>query len=162
MKVYQLASAVLLVLSKANATPIKNVVSGESGIAISLDPTPCTEQPSSVEAGLDIDLLKRLAGPDFDVAADGSLTIRDDGALNKRQAKPSFMTVGKDLQDRMLSYHNASRAHHGAGRMQWSTNLAVAALRSASKCKFEHTTNNPYGENIAAGTYNNPTYYAYL
>lgn len=52
----------------------------------------------------------------------------------------------------MLSMHNADRAKHSAAALTWSTTLASAAASWAAGCKWQHTPNNPYGQNIAAGT----------
>ncbi|KAF3911076.1 Helothermine [Arthrobotrys entomopaga] len=65
-------------------------------------------------------------------------------------------------QQSVLNYHNGWRAHHQVGALAWSNTLAAAALKSASKCQFQLTPNNIYGENIAAGTYTNPDWYAYM
>lgn len=52
----------------------------------------------------------------------------------------------------MLNMHNADRAKHSAPPLTWSPTLASAAASWAAKCKWQHTPNNPYGQNIAAGT----------
>ncbi|EPS40503.1 hypothetical protein H072_5632 [Dactylellina haptotyla CBS 200.50] len=76
--------------------------------------------------------------------------------------KATTTTIPTSLPSQMVYYHNAWRAHHGVGAVTWNSTLASAALVSASKCVFAHTKNNPYGENIAAGTYTNPAFYAAL
>ncbi|KAK6532168.1 hypothetical protein TWF694_003328 [Orbilia ellipsospora] len=65
-------------------------------------------------------------------------------------------------QQSVLNYHNGWRAHHQVGPLAWNNTLAAAALKWASKCQFQLTPNNIYGENIAAGTYTNPDWYAYM
>ncbi|KAF3913067.1 hypothetical protein ABW21_db0208519 [Orbilia brochopaga] len=102
-----------------------------------------------IEAGLDID------DDSFNATVDAGVDV------DKRAVKLTVSTTGT-LPSTMLKYHNAWRAHHGAPALKWSTTLANAAKKSATKCVFAHTKNNKYGENIAAGTYNNPAYYAYL
>ncbi|SJX61284.1 related to PRY1-strong similarity to the plant PR-1 class of pathogen related proteins [Sporisorium reilianum f. sp. reilianum] len=52
----------------------------------------------------------------------------------------------------MIDMHNADRAKHSAAALTWDTTLATAAAQWAANCKFAHTPNNPYGQNIAAGT----------
>jgi pathogenesis-related protein 1 len=56
-----------------------------------------------------------------------------------------------------VAAHNKVRAQHCAGPLTWSAKLADAAQRWANTlrdrgCKFEHTQNNVYGENLAGGT----------
>ncbi|KAK6352704.1 hypothetical protein TWF696_004707 [Orbilia brochopaga] len=65
-------------------------------------------------------------------------------------------------QKSVLDYHNGYRAHHQVAPLRWNDTLAKAAQQSASRCDFALTPNNPYGENIAAGTYSNPDYYVYM
>ncbi|KAF3916784.1 hypothetical protein ABW20_dc0108211 [Dactylellina cionopaga] len=62
----------------------------------------------------------------------------------------------------MIYYHNAWRAHHGTPPVVWNGTLALAAFKTATTCVYGHTPNNPYGENIAAGTYSNFGFYASL
>ncbi|CCG80559.1 putative SCP-like extracellular protein [Taphrina deformans PYCC 5710] len=64
--------------------------------------------------------------------------------------------------DDMLAQHNKYRALHGANPVTWNATLAQAALNNAGSGTWAHTTNNPYGENIATGTYTDPDYYGYL
>ncbi len=56
-----------------------------------------------------------------------------------------------------VAAHNKVRAAHCAGALGWSQKLADAAQRWANSlrdqgCKFGHSPNNAYGENLAAGT----------
>lgn len=50
-----------------------------------------------------------------------------------------------------LGPHNEYRAEHNASKLEWNVTLAAAAANHAEKCIFEHTKNNPYGENLVAG-----------
>lgn len=52
----------------------------------------------------------------------------------------------------MLDMHNADRAKHSASALTWDSTLASAAAKWAAGCQWKHTPNNPYGQNIAAGT----------
>ncbi|TKY84920.1 hypothetical protein EX895_006000 [Sporisorium graminicola] len=56
------------------------------------------------------------------------------------------------FEQTMLSMHNADRAKHSASALTWDATLASAAAKWAAGCKWQHTPNNPYGQNIAAGT----------
>lgn len=62
----------------------------------------------------------------------------------------------------MLTLHNNYRALHGAPPVTWNQDLANAALTNAQQYTWAHTANNPYGENIATGTYTDPDYYGFL
>ncbi|EWC44412.1 hypothetical protein DRE_01238 [Drechslerella stenobrocha 248] len=84
-----------------------------------------------------------------------------DGASSPDK-RAKTVTTGGTLPGLMLKYHNAWRAHHGTAALKWNAQLATVAQKSASKCVFAHTVNNKNGENIAAGTYTNPAYYAFL
>lgn len=64
--------------------------------------------------------------------------------------------------DDMLAVTNKYRALHGAPAVTWNSDLANAAHTNAAQYTWAHTTNNPYGENIATGTYTDPDYYVYL
>lgn len=64
--------------------------------------------------------------------------------------------------DDMLALHNNYRAQHGAPAVTWNQDLANAALVNAQQYHWAHTVNNPYGENIATGTYTDPDYYGFL
>ncbi|CDR87748.1 related to PRY1-strong similarity to the plant PR-1 class of pathogen related proteins [Sporisorium scitamineum] len=64
-------------------------------------------------------------------------------------------TTLSSFEQTMLSMHNADRAKHSASPLTWDTTLASAAAKWASGCKWQHTPNNPYGQNIAAGTASN-------
>ncbi|KAJ1032697.1 hypothetical protein NDA16_000719 [Ustilago loliicola] len=52
----------------------------------------------------------------------------------------------------ILKLHNEARAKHSASPLVWDSTIASAAESWASGCKWAHTPNNPYGQNIAAGT----------
>lgn len=58
--------------------------------------------------------------------------------------------------DAFLDAHNIIRAEHNATALKWSLDLAQKAESWADQCRFEHTngvlSDQPYGENIAAGT----------
>jgi uncharacterized protein YkwD len=53
-----------------------------------------------------------------------------------------------------LSAHNTARANYGAAPLTWSDDLANAAQRWGSGCKFQHSggTLGQFGENLAAQT----------
>ena len=52
---------------------------------------------------------------------------------------------------RYFSLHNEYRKEHNASELTWNVTLAEAAAKHAEECIFEHTENNPYGENLVAG-----------
>lgn len=52
----------------------------------------------------------------------------------------------------ILKLHNEDRAKHSASPLVWDSTVASAAASWAKGCKWAHTPNNPYGQNIAAGT----------
>uniref|UniRef100_A0A8H7Y167 SCP domain-containing protein n=1 Tax=Psilocybe cubensis TaxID=181762 RepID=A0A8H7Y167_PSICU len=58
--------------------------------------------------------------------------------------------------DAFLDAHNIVRAEHNATALKWSLDLAQKAESWVDQCRFEHTngvlSEQPYGENIAAGT----------
>lgn len=56
------------------------------------------------------------------------------------------------FEQTILDIHNQDRAKHSASPLSWSPTLASAAASWAKGCAFKHTPNNPYGQNIAAGT----------
>ncbi|KAA8536307.1 hypothetical protein F0562_028785 [Nyssa sinensis] len=55
-----------------------------------------------------------------------------------------------------LDAHNAARAAVGVGPMTWDNKVAAFAQNYAKSrigdCKLVHSTNRPYGENLAAGS----------
>ena len=62
-----------------------------------------------------------------------------------------------DGMQAILDAHNRMRAKHCAAPLVWSTKLAAYAQRWASSlrdrgCKFEHSTGNKFGENLAGAT----------
>ncbi|KAK6362564.1 hypothetical protein TWF730_000021 [Orbilia blumenaviensis] len=134
----------------------------DNGVVAVLDAIVQTEDVS-----LDVDVLKKIHGKDFSLDVDADTSLDHDSSsntteLDKRGTKFIISTIAVPLQRDMLKYHNAWRAHHGASAVTWNSTLAMVALRSARKCVFAHTQNNKFGENIAAGTYTNPAYYAWL
>lgn len=72
-----------------------------------------------------------------------------------QQAIPDSSGNSGSFEQTMLSIHNQDRAMHSAQPLTWDDTLASAAQSWASKCQWEHTPNNPYGQNIAAGTGSN-------
>lgn len=67
----------------------------------------------------------------------------------------------------MLDQHNTYRMRHNAVNLTWSADLVPAALANAQynadNNAFEHTADNPYGENIGYQYgWNNPEYLAFL
>ncbi|KAJ9477517.1 SCP domain-containing protein [Pseudozyma hubeiensis] len=79
--------------------------------------------------------------PTASSAASGSTS----GATGSSGSLSSFAST-------ILSIHNTDRAKHSASPLTWSPTLASAAASWAAKCQWGHTPNNPYGQNIAAGT----------
>ncbi|KAF3317316.1 hypothetical protein TWF173_010969 [Orbilia oligospora] len=158
---------VALLLTTALSSPTGHGDSDKGkDIAVTLDAVARIE-----DAELDLGALQNVHGKNFEAGADTRLDIGLEGRsvgfdateeIDKRGTKFIISTVGTSLRSEMLKYHNAWRAHHGAPALKWNTTLAMAALKSARKCVFAHTKNNEYGENIAAGTYTNPSYYASL
>lgn len=76
-------------------------------------------------------------------------------------AKPATSTTPStsglsDFASTILRIHNEDRAQHSAAPLTWDATLASAAQSWANGCKWQHTPNNPYGQNIAAGT--SPTF----
>ncbi|KAK6535766.1 hypothetical protein TWF281_000018 [Arthrobotrys megalospora] len=140
---------VVFIISTVLGSPTASGDDKDKGIAVALDAIATTEG-----ATVDIDT-------DLDLEDDGA-SFNTTAELDKRGTKFMISTVGPSLRSDMLKYHNTWRAHHGAPALKWSASLAIAALRSARKCVFAHTKNNKYGENIAAGTYTNPAFYASL
>ena len=55
------------------------------------------------------------------------------------------------FHDQYFGLHNQYREEHNASKLEWNETLAIAAQEHAEKCIFEHTENNPYGENLVAG-----------
>ncbi|KAF3939205.1 Natrin-2 [Dactylella cylindrospora] len=172
-----LSFSLLFLIPAAIASPLANPTkengkdgSDETSGGLTLGAVATLDTKHSYD--FDFDALLQLAGKHVNATADGDAAINDEelklyvnatahGKLGKRQS-PTASTIGNSLRQQMLAYHNGWRAHHGAAAMTWNTTMSVAALRSASKCVFAHTSNNPYGENIAAGTPNNPAWYAWL
>ena len=60
------------------------------------------------------------------------------------------------MVDEMLAAHNEARANVSPPAtppmppLTWSQQVADTAQAHANKCKFQHSSNNPYGENIFA------------
>lgn len=55
-------------------------------------------------------------------------------------------------KSKFLNIHNDRRAATGAAELTWDDNLASFAQCWADQCQFEHSHNEEYGENIAAGS----------
>ncbi|KAK6516062.1 hypothetical protein TWF506_005975 [Arthrobotrys conoides] len=154
-----------LFLSTVLSSPTGSGGDGKGeGIAVTLEAVATTE-----DAGFDLEALQDVHGKDFEASIDTDLDLEGRSVgfdameeIDKRGTKFIISTVGTSLRSEMLKYHNAWRAHHSAPALKWNTTLAIAALKSARKCVFAHTKNNKFGENIAAGTYTNPAYYASL
>lgn len=65
--------------------------------------------------------------------------------------------AGSSVAQRFVAAHNAARAKHCAPPLAWSPKLEQVAQTWANSlrdqgCKFGHSGNNSYGENLAAGT----------
>ncbi|PWZ03211.1 PR-1-like protein [Testicularia cyperi] len=64
----------------------------------------------------------------------------------------SSPTPNAGFESDILRYHNDDRARHEVPALKWDTKLVAAAAKWAAGCKWQHTPNNQYGENLAAGT----------
>ncbi|KAK6357770.1 hypothetical protein TWF718_002076 [Orbilia javanica] len=154
--------ALLILLSTVSGSPVTSGRKNEN-IAIALDAV------ATQNVGFDLEALDHVHGKNFDTDIgtnhdldDGNQSLEATAEIEERATKFIVSTIGTALRVEMLKYHNAWRAHHSAAALKWNTTLALAALKSARKCVFAHTKSNKYGENIAAGTYTNPAYYASL
>nr|ACM90103.1 candidate effector 14 [Venturia inaequalis] len=59
-----------------------------------------------------------------------------------------------DYAQKCVDHHNAHRANHSAGTLEWDAGLAATALKIAQSCVYAHDTQmdgGGYGQNIAAG-----------
>ncbi|SNX82593.1 related to PRY1 - strong similarity to the plant PR-1 class of pathogen related proteins [Melanopsichium pennsylvanicum] len=74
------------------------------------------------------------------------------GSTSSTSSAGSSTSNLSSFEQTILSIHNADRAKHSAAALTWSSTLTSAAAQWASGCKWAHTPNNPYGQNIAAGT----------
>jgi len=63
---------------------------------------------------------------------------------------PHIPTSGSDIQQ-WLHHHNKFRAQYSAGPLKWNPELVAASKRLTDTCVWEHTQNNPFGENMSAG-----------
>jgi len=61
------------------------------------------------------------------------------------------LTDDNTFQRDVLNTTNTFRGQHNASVVTWNTTLAAYATGWASKCIFNHSNPNAYGENIAAG-----------
>ncbi|KAG0148313.1 hypothetical protein CROQUDRAFT_60699 [Cronartium quercuum f. sp. fusiforme G11] len=61
-----------------------------------------------------------------------------------------FVTQAGDV-DNWLTMHNTYRYEYGSPSLVWNSTLADQARKVASTCHWQHTANNPSGENLAAG-----------
>lgn len=66
-------------------------------------------------------------------------------------------TAGSSVAERFVAAHNAVRAKHCAPPLSWNPKIAAVAQKWAESlrdqgCKFGHSGNQQYGENLAAGT----------
>ncbi|KAH6833219.1 basic pathogenesis-related protein 1 [Perilla frutescens var. hirtella] len=63
---------------------------------------------------------------------------------------------GQNSPQDFLNAHNAARAQVGVGPMVWDANVARFAQNYVSSrvgdCNLVHSTNRPYGENLAKGS----------
>lgn len=69
---------------------------------------------------------------------------------NTGSSNSSSSLAGSDSA-KWLAAHNKARAQYGAPALTWSTTLESFAQQFTQACVFEHTKNNKYGENLAAG-----------
>jgi uncharacterized protein YkwD len=51
----------------------------------------------------------------------------------------------------MTEKHNEARDEHSVAALEWNDKIAAFASETASKCKFEHSGSEDYGENLALG-----------
>jgi len=68
----------------------------------------------------------------------------------KKQPKEQ-PSEGSDVMDECLKVHNEKRAIHGVGPLTWDVDMANHANSVCQTCKFEHSKDSPYGENLAGG-----------
>ncbi|MBW0502502.1 hypothetical protein O181_042217 [Austropuccinia psidii MF-1] len=87
-------------------------------------------------------------------------TETDDSTQHKSKSRspdqtsyhyPKNTSMGSSDIQTWLDQHNAYRARYGAEELTWSESLVETAKRVTDSCVFEHTQNDQYGENIAAG-----------
>ncbi|CAH7674232.1 CAP domain-containing protein [Phakopsora pachyrhizi] len=64
---------------------------------------------------------------------------------------PTSSSASQSDQQMWLSIHNSYRSQYGVSSLEWSDELSQLASSRAEKCVWEHTKNNPNGENLAAG-----------
>lgn len=79
-------------------------------------------------------------------------TTKSTTSTKPTSTTPSSTTL-TSFQQQMLSIHNVDRAAHSASPLVWDATVAASAASWAAGCKWAHTPNNPYGQNIAAGTW---------
>lgn len=68
-----------------------------------------------------------------------------------RSVAPSGNTALNSIAQTFLDEHNKVRQTYGVSPLVWNPDLIGPAQRVTDTCVFKHTTNNPLGENIAAG-----------
>lgn len=82
----------------------------------------------------------------------GTTTTKSTTSTKPSSTTPASTSLST-FQQQMLDIHNVDRAAHSASPLVWDTTVAAAAASWAAGCKWAHTPNNPYGQNIAAGTW---------
>jgi hypothetical protein len=67
----------------------------------------------------------------FSAEVDGAHIVGQDAVLSPDD-------VMLDWKTDVINAHNDARAHHGAGKVDWSDDLYPETLQWASQCKFQH------------------------
>ncbi|KAH9821932.1 secreted protein [Melampsora americana] len=80
-----------------------------------------------------------------------SITTPNSGQSGGTSSSNSSGSVAGSDSAKWLAAHNKARAQYGAPALTWSTTLEAFAQKFTEACVFEHTKNNKYGENLAAG-----------
>lgn len=67
-------------------------------------------------------------------------------------APTAVAPTGDAFANQVVAQHNAARAKYGANPVTWNAALYSATQAYANQCKFQHSSDGNYGENLAAGT----------
>ncbi len=89
--------------------------------------------------------------------AAGATPIAQPDPQFRASAETASAPAASSTAQRFVAAHNADRAKHCAPPLTWSSKLEAAAQKwadslKAQGCKFGHSPNNSYGENLAAGS----------
>lgn len=98
-------------------------------------------------------LVLALNGCDSEGTSDGGA-----GGSGATSTTGSVTSGGENVEAEMLAAHNAARANVSPAAatpippLEWSKELADIATAYAKECKFEHSENPDYGENLFASS----------